>query len=106
MENIDLFRRAGRLLAATGIGLAILAGSGTAASAMPCGPIKDPNTGHVIGWVLCREVYNHRIEPDPCLCPDPYILDDYQQWVVQEEVSVGQQPIGEQLGGAGLVAAR
>ena len=78
-----------RLLAATGLGFTLLAGSVSGAAAAPCGPVTDPATGMVIDYVLCLDL-RYRDEPDPRLVydpiPEPWVIADPtpDPWVVYD----------------------
>ena len=99
------FRLAGHLgLATTAVafGLSLLSVAPPAVSAMPCGAIRD-RAGNIIGWVDCQVELTRRVEPDPCVCPDPLVRIRKEDLT---QVGIDQAGASQQLAGGQMTVAR
>jgi hypothetical protein len=88
-------RTAGLALAALSLGAAVLSSTPMSAAAATCGPIRDPNTGQIIGYVLCP-LPEARIKIPECRCPDSVVQID--------PATVGDPYSPQQLAGQQLAA--
>jgi hypothetical protein len=94
-------RQAGGFLATAVLGFTLLFGSAVSVSAMPCGPIKDPVTGQIINYIICRETIS-KVKPEPCICPDYGTIKydpEYDPRAVYSQVAVSQEVAAPQLKG-------